>query len=326
MLISKTPLRVSFVGGGTDIPWYYKKYGGAVVSTAINKYIYITINTKFDHKIRVSYSKTEIVDKVHDLRHELVREALKLTKLDGGIEITSISDIPSEGTGLGSSSTYTVGLLNALYAFKSKHVGAEQLAREACKIEVDVLGKPVGKQDQYIASFGGLQYLRFNKNGSVYIDPIITSDKTKTMLNKNLLLLYTGLTRSASTVLDSQKRSVMTNPAKIKLMQKMADLAAESRRALEKGKIDDFGTLLHQNWMLKKQLSTGISISKVDYWYRLARKCGALGGKLCGAGGGGFLLLYAPYGKHKSILNALKTLRPIGFELEPQGSKIIYVS
>jgi len=168
--------------------------------------------------------------------------------------------------------------------------------------------------------------MRFNKNDSVYIDPIITNSRTKARLQRNLLLLYTGLTRSSSTLLASQRAIVTTSPNKIKLMQKMADLATECKLVLEKGKIADFGTLLHENWMLKRQLANGISISEVDYWYKMARKHGALGGKLCGAGGGGFLLLYAPYDKHKSILNALKTLRPIGFELEPQGSKIIYVS
>ncbi|EKD62694.1 MAG: hypothetical protein ACD_52C00088G0005 [uncultured bacterium] len=325
MIISKTPLRISFVGGGTDIPWFYKKYPGAVVSTAIDKFVYITVNKKFDQKVRVSYSKTEIVDKVEQIKHELVREALKLTKIGGGIEITSISDIPSEGTGLGSSSSYTVGLLNALYAFKGKHVGVQRLASEASRIEIDILGKPVGKQDQYIAAQGGLQHIKFNRNGSVFIDPIILPQKLMYKLQSNLLMLYTGLTRSSSSVLKKQKSAVIKSPKKLMVMQKMADMATDTKHALEKGKLNDFGELLHQNWLLKRQLANGISNSKVDKWYLIARRLGAIGGKICGAGGGGFLLLFAPGSRHAGIISALKDLKKVDFNFEAQGSQAFYV-
>src|ERR1051325_3366108 len=201
MIISRTPLRISFMGGGSDLPAYYREEPGAVVSTAIDKYIYINVNTKFDQRVRASYSVTEMVDTVDELQHELIREALKLVGVEKGIEITSISDIPSRGTGMGSSSTYTVGLLNALHAYTGRHAGAERLANEACWIEIEKCGKPIGKQDQYIAAYGGLQYTRFNPDGSVFVDPIICRPETRRTLESSLLLLYTGLTRSANDVL-----------------------------------------------------------------------------------------------------------------------------
>src|SRR5664280_1298428 len=195
MIISRTPLRVSFAGGGSDLPAFYQHEPGAVLSTTIDKYIYITVNRKFDRRIRASYSVTEIVDTVGELKHELIREGLRLVGLDGGIEITSISDVPSEGTGLGSSSTYTVGLLNALYAYKGQHVDAERLGREACRIEIDICGKPIGKQDQYIAAYGGMQFIQFNPDGSVFVDPVVCLPETKKRLQERLLLLYTGMVR-----------------------------------------------------------------------------------------------------------------------------------
>lgn len=325
MIVSRTPLRISFVGGGTDIGWFYKKEPGAVVSTAINKYIYITVNKKFDSKIRASYSKTEIVDKVKDLKHELIRESLRLVGIDGGIEITSISDIPSRGTGLGSSSTYTVGVLNALYAYQGEHVPAERLAKEACQVEIGIIGKPIGKQDQYIAAYGGLQYLQFNPDGTVYADPIICRAKTKRRLESRLLVFYTGLARSSASILKSQAKSVLTDTKKTEMMKEMAQLAKKMRRALSRNHSDSFGKLLHQNWLLKKKLVRSISSHRIDQWYTRARKAGAIGGKICGAGGGGFLLLYAPKSRHQSILKALPELRPLDFSFEPQGSKIIYV-
>lgn len=325
MIISRTPLRTSFAGGGTDIGWFYQKEPGAVVSTSINKYIYITVNKKFDNKIRASYSKTEIVDRVEDLKHELIRESLKTVGIDGGIEITSISDIPSKGTGLGSSSSYTVGVLNALYAYKGKYAPVEQLAKEACEIEIDIVGKPIGKQDQYIAAYGGLQYIQFNPDEAVHVDPVICLPRTKRRLERNLLMLYTGLTRSSDEILKGQKKSVLGDVQKRKMMRKMVRLAQEMREVLNKNDTDSFGELLHENWVLKRELAGGISNPQIDDWYAKARKVGAIGGKICGAGGGGFLLLYAPREKHGRILNALPELIPLKFAFEPQGSKIIYV-
>lgn len=325
MIISRTPLRISFAGGGTDLPAFYNNEPGAVVSTAIGKYIYININRKFDRKVRASYSITEIVDEASQLQHELIREALKLVGVGSGIEITSISDIPSSGTGLGSSSTYTVGLLNALYAYTGRHVGPERLAREACMIEIETCGKPIGKQDQYAAAYGGLEYIQFNPDGSVFVDPIIMDPATKGRLQDRLLMLYTGITRSADGILKEQSDNTASDETKRLVLGKMKQQADDMRQALEQNCLDEFGSLLHDGWMLKKSLATGISNPKIDEWYQIARSHGAVGGKILGAGGGGFLLLYAYPEQHGVLTSALSDLIPTPFRLEPQGSKIIFV-
>ena len=325
MIISRTPLRISFVGGGSDLPAFYRHMPGAVVSTALDKYIYITVNKKFDNKIRASYSVTEIVDGVEEVRHELIREALRLVGIDGGIEITSISDIPSEGTGLGSSSTYTVGLLKALYAYVGQHVGAERLAQEACRIEIELCKKPIGKQDQYIAAYGGLQYIQFNPDESVYLDPIICNPQTRQTLQASLLMLYMGMTRPAISILREQRANTESDPESRRRLQCLVGLAQSLRDALYRNDLDSFGEILHQGWMEKKRLASTISNSQIDEWYDRARAQGAIGGKVLGAGGGGFLLLYARPERHESIQKALPELRRIPFRFEPQGSKIIYV-
>jgi len=217
VIISRTPLRISFVGGGSDLAAYYRHAPGAVVSTAIDKYIYITVNRKFDSRIRASYSVTEIVDNVDEVRHELIREALKLVGVDGGIEITSISDIPSEGTGLGSSSTYTVGLLTALYGYIGRHVGAERLAREACEIEIKRCGRPIGKQDQYMAAYGGLQYMQFNPDESVFVDPIICPPALRQTLRSHLMLMFMGTTRASSAILTEQRSNTEHDSGRISM-------------------------------------------------------------------------------------------------------------
>ena len=325
MIISRTPLRASFVGGGSDLPAFYRTSPGAVVSTAINKYIYITVNKKFDDKIRVSYSVTEIVDEVDELKHELIRECLKLLDIDGGIEITSIADIPSQGTGLGSSSSYTVGLLNALYAYKGMHVGAERLAKEACEIEIELCSKPMGKQDQYIAAYGGLQYIRFNPDETVFVDPIIHLKDVRIELEKHLLLFYTGLTRSSNSILSEQTENTEQQEEKREILRKMVRLATELSDALNRNELESFGEILHAGWLEKQKLARNISTSIINDWYEKAREHGAIGGKILGAGGGGFLLLYAPPEKHKGIIGALAELQRFPFSFEPQGSKIIYV-
>ena len=325
MIISRTPLRISFAGGGSDLSAFYRHNPGLVISTSINKYIYITVNKKFDHQIRASYSVTEMVDSVDELQHELIREALRLVGLDGGIEITSISDIPSKGTGLGSSSTYTVGLLNALYAYKGKYVGAERLAREACQIEIDICGKPIGKQDQYIAAYGGLQNIQFNPDESVFVSPVIFSPEIKQKLQKNLLLFYTGITRSADKILKEQTSNTENSREKRAVLQKIVGIAQDMHAALAANDLSGFGEMLHQGWLAKKQMALGISTSLIDEWYQLAQKHGAIGGKITGAGGGGFLLFYAPASRHVEIKKALIDLQPVNFRFEPQGSKIIYV-
>lgn len=325
MIISRTPLRVSFVGGGSDLPAFYQNEPGAVVSTAINKYIYITVNRKFDRKLRVSYSVTEMVDQLWEVKHELVRNALQMVGIDGGIEITSISDIPSQGTGLGSSSTYTVGLLNALYSYTGQAVGAERLGAEACEIEINRCAKPIGKQDQYIAAYGGMQYIQFNPDGSVFVDPIICKPETKQSLNARLLMLYTGITRSTDNILKEQSANTQSDEQKRKTLSKMVCMARDARDALQRNDLDGFGEVLHQNWLLKQSLASGISSERINEWYEIARKRGALGGKILGAGGGGFLMLYAPPERHNAIRAALPELHDTTIRFEPQGSKIIYV-
>jgi D-glycero-alpha-D-manno-heptose-7-phosphate kinase len=325
MIISRTPLRISFVGGGSDLASFYKHSYGAVISTTIDKYIYITVNKKFDNKIRVSYSKTEIVDSVGDIEHQLVRESLKEVKISNGIEITSISDIPSSGTGLGSSSSYTVGLLNALHAYTNRISSSAYLAETSCKIEIDKCKEPIGKQDQYAAAYGGLNLIRFNPDESVIVEPIICKPETRQDLQKNMLMLYTGLTRSSSKILTAQKKNTEDMQASKLVLRQMVQLAEEMKKVLEKGNLSDFGYLLDVNWNLKKALAKGISTDQIDLWYETAKSHGALGGKILGAGGGGFLLLYAPKSRHKDIINSLPDLMPTKFSFEPYGSRIIFI-
>jgi len=325
MIISRTPLRISFVGGGSDLPAFYQQEAGAVVSTSINKYIYITVNPKFDDKIRASYSRTEMVDHVDRLQHELIREALKMVRIEKGIEITSISDIPSRGTGLGSSSTYTVGLLNALYAYRNYFAGAERLAHEACIIEIERCGKPIGKQDQYIAAYGGFKFIRFNPDGSVFVDPIVCAPETRERLQDGLLMLYTGLVRNADDILREQSDNTHTDEEKRASLRRMVGLAEQMREALQGNDLGGFGEVLHAGWMEKRKLASGITKPCIDEWYERARAHGAIGGKILGAGGGGFLLLYAPPERHPGICEALPELHPIDFQFSYQGSKLIYV-
>ncbi len=325
MIISRTPLRISVFGGGTDLKDFYEIEGGAVLSTAIDKYIFATVNKKFDDHIRISYSKTEIVESVDQVHHDLIREAMKLSGVVRGIEITTIADIPSQGTGLGSSSTFTVGILNALHAYKGEHVSAEMLAKEACRIEIDAVKEPIGKQDQYIAAYGGLQFIQFNRDGSVFVDPVVCGTEIKRELQDNSMLFYTGITRRANTILAEQKES--SSGKRLNELKSIKELAFTARKALEKNQsVDEFGRLLDEGWKLKKSLASGISNAGIDEMYEKAKKAGALGGKITGAGGGGFLLLYVPKSRQADVRSALQPLRQIDFRFEPQGSKIIYVT
>jgi D-glycero-alpha-D-manno-heptose-7-phosphate kinase len=322
MIISRTPLRISFAGGGSDLAAFYRKYTGAVTSTAINKYIYVTVNKKFDDRIRVGYSKTENVDHVDELKHGLVREAMKLTGIDKGVEITTIADIPSRGTGLGSSSTLTVGLLNALYAFKGDLKSRHTLADEACKIEIEILGEPIGKQDQFIAAYGGIQHIQFNPDESVYVDPVICTPESKQQLEKHMMLFYTGITRKARKILTKQIRN--TNK-KAKNLIKMKELSEQVRDCLCNGDFIEFGKSLHQGWLYKRELASGISNTTIDKLYENALKAGAMGGKILGAGGGGFLLVFCKTKHQNKVKKVLSELPQVPVKLEPQGSKIIYV-
>jgi D-glycero-alpha-D-manno-heptose-7-phosphate kinase len=322
MIISRTPLRISFAGGGTDFKEYYRRNGGAVVSTAINKYIYITVNKKFDDRIRVSYAKTEIVDKVGDIHHDLVRECLRFLKIKGGVEITSIADIPSEGTGLGSSSVFTVGLLNALYALRGEHCSAKKLAENACKIEIDIVGEPIGKQDQYIAAYGGLRFFEFRPDGDVFADPIVCSRACRDALSDNLIMFYLNITRRAGSILQAQRDNIKD---RLEFLHRLQELALRMRAALIDNSLNDFGNLLHEGWLCKKGLADGITNSLIDGYYEKGIRAGALGGKVLGAGGGGFIIFYCPKSKQGNVRRALKDLKETTFSFEPQGSKIIYV-
>jgi D-glycero-alpha-D-manno-heptose-7-phosphate kinase len=321
MIISRTPFRLSLAGGGTDLDSYYKTGYGQVLSTTIDQYMYITVNRRFDDSLRVSYSVTEQVDHADQVRHPIVRAALKRLGIDHGLEIISMADIPA-GTGLGSSSSFTVGLLNALYAYTGVSVSAERLAREACEIEIHDLGEPIGKQDQYAAAYGGLNVIRFNADESVFVNPVICTPETKQRLNDCLMMFYTGRTRSASDILKQHRTRAAVNIPRLSAMRDLSDRAAE---ALTDGRdLARIGAILNEGWELKRGVAEKISDDEIDRLYATARDAGALGGKIAGAGGGGFLFLYVEPENQQAVRVAL-SLREVAFNLEPQGSKIIYV-
>lgn len=321
MIIVQTPLRLSFLGGGTDFEDFYKlNGGGAVLSTGIDKHVFVIVKERFDDMIYLNYSKKEIVEDVDSVQHELIREAMRATGVERGVEITTLADVPSEGTGLGSSSSITVGLLQALHTYQGETVTAEELARQACRIEIDILGKPIGKQDQYIAAYGNMRLITFRRNG---IEPrkIAISEEGKRALNENLLLFYTGRTRQATHILAEQKAGI---GARTQVLNEMARLAFEARDSLVCGALHEFGELLDRGWQLKKQLASGISGEEIDEIYRAAIRAGAIGGKVAGAGGGGFLLLYCPAGKRDAVRGRLSRLRELPFMFQGDGSKVIF--
>lgn len=324
MIISKTPLRMSFAGGGSDFRGYYQKGYGSVVSTAIDKYIYVTINRKFDDLIRISYSKTEGVRNVENIKHNLIKEALKLTGVTKGIDISYMSDmLPArEGTGLGASSSLLVGILNALYAYKGQRVSTDKLAKQACKIEIEILGKPIGKQDQYAASFGNFNFIKFNTDETVSVEPIICKKETKEELNKKLLLFYMGFGSLSDDVLPEQKKNININYT---LLDKMVELSEELRNALTNNDLKEFGNILHQNWLYKQKLASKITNPVINEHYEKARDAGAVGGKILGSGGGGFLLLYCEKENQNKVRQALSNLKETSFNFETEGSKIVYV-
>jgi len=320
MIITRTPLRISFTGGGTDIGDYYHLNGGAVVSMAINKYVYITVNKKFDNAIRVSYSNTEIVQEVSELHHELVREAMRLAKIDGGIEITSIADIPS-GTGLGSSSSFTVGVLNALNAYAGTRLSARQMAELACRIEIDILGHPIGKQDQYAAAYGGMNYFQFNADESVRCERISLLEDDWRAMSKKLMMFYTGITRSADTVLKEQSKNTGN---RLDALSDMKQQAVDMYHELsQNGFTGSFGDALHQGWLKKQTLAGTITTPQITQLYEAALSAGAKGGKLLGAGGGGFLLFYCDEQYQHAVRKALG-LRQVDFAPDYYGSQVVY--
>lgn len=321
MIISQTPLRISLVGGGTDLRSFYHLEDGMVLSAAIDKSVYVVVKERFDEKIYINYSVKEIVDDVSEIKHDLVREAMKKSGLHGGVEITTLADIPSEGSGLGSSSSITVGLLNAFYHFLGTQVTSEQIAGEACEIEIDICNKPIGKQDQYAAAYGGLNTITFHQDDTVSISRLPVYDGEFRRLGSNLLLFYTNKTRRADTILTQQKKETQKNR---EVLQTMKNLVPVLEGSLKKGNFDDLGRFLHENWVLKKSLVSTISNSGIDDMYDNARRAGAIGGKICGAGGGGFLLLYVPRDKQDAVRSALKQYRELPFMLDPYGSRIIF--
>ncbi|HWE37755.1 MAG TPA: hypothetical protein VG406_14400 [Isosphaeraceae bacterium] len=321
MIISQTPYRVSFAGGGTDLPAFYRHEPGAVLSTTIDQHMYVNLHRRFEPTIRVAYSRTEVADRVDAIGHDLVREALRLVGIDEPLEITTVGDVPA-GTGMGSSSSLTTGLLNALHAYRGRVVGRARLAEEACRIEIDVLGKPIGRQDQYAAAFGGLNYFRFHPDDTVDVEPVPCGAGTLDELERRALLFYTGQTRDADGILRRQSAGTADRLA---VLRRMRDLADAMRQALSgPGDLADFATLLHEGWELKRSLGFGISTGPVDDWYDAARRAGAEGGKLLGAGGGGFLLLLAPPERHRAIREALGRPRELPFRIARHGSRIIF--
>jgi len=322
MIITKTPFRVSFCGGGSDMANFYEKYGGCVLSTSINKYCYISIHPYFnENQTLLKYSENELVDNPDQINHKIFRRVL--TDMDiHGVEISSTADIPG-GTGLGSSSTFTVGLLNTLNCYKGKFVSKDKLAKLACEVEIEKLGNPIGKQDQYGAALGGLNFIKFNQDGSVSHEPILMDGKTYKRLQNNLLMFYTGTTRSANTILAEQTKNI-TSEDKAKNLLKMCGLARDMKEALENNDISSFGKILDEGWQLKKELASGIANPAIDEAYEIAMKNGALGGKLLGAGGGGFLLFYCEEEKQDKLKKAIG-LRELDFSFERDGTGVIYI-
>ncbi len=322
MIIAQTPLRISFLGGGTDLPHFYRQHGGCVLSSAIDKYIFVIIKRRFDAKIRLGYTRTEMVDSLDELQHELIREALRLTGIRKQVELATMGDIPSEGSGLGSSSTVTVGSLHAMYAYQGQIVDAETLARQACQIEIDILGKPIGKQDQYIAAYGGLRFIRFLPDDRIVVESVSVEEEVRRSLSERLLLFYTGITRQAATVLQEQVAKI---DARTELLLGLRSLAEEARTYVEAGRLDALGACMDRGWMLKRQLASTISSSAIDEMYASARRAGALGGKITGAGGGGFLLLYCPPERQSRVAEVLKAkgLVRVDFQFDKPGYQVM---
>ena len=325
-VLTRTPLRVSFAGGGTDLAAFYEmsEYG-AVLSTAINKYIYVTVKRHsdvFNEPIRVNYSKSEQVHRVEEIENNIARECLRFLEIDPPIYISIVGDLPAS-TGLGGSSSFAVGLLSALHAFRGEKISAGQLAEEACHIEIEVLKEPIGKQDQYAAAFGGLNLLRFKPGGDVTVEPIRLRNGTLSALFGQILMFWTGHQRDASSVLTEQKKNTSQ---KSESLFKMREQARQLQSLLSNGHLDcaELGHILDEGWELKRCLASTISTGDIDRWYQLARKAGALGGKLCGAGGGGFLLFLVPPPRQQQVRQAMSGLKEISVEAEVHGSRILF--
>jgi len=324
MIITRTPVRIPIGGGGTDLPSYYSKYEGFLVTAAIDKYTYLTVDKRFESTSRLTYSKMEMVDKISEIKHPIIREACDMLNIEMGIEIHSLANIPSS-VGLGTSSSFTVGLLHALHIYKRDYVSLKTLAEEACSIEIDRLGEPIGKQDQYIAAFGGIICMEIDKNGEVTITPLKVSNDIIEELESNILLFYTGIRRNASIVLKEQKeKEEKDDKTVIGAMHEIKDIGKEIKLHIEKGNLSEFGSLLDKHWNVKKRLSKKVSNEEIDKWYEIAKMNGALGGKIMGAGGGGFFMFYCESNK-QALRKAMKGegLREVRFRFDFEGTKTI---
>jgi D-glycero-alpha-D-manno-heptose-7-phosphate kinase len=321
MVITQTPLRISFAGGGTDFPGFFLREGGAVLNAAIDKYVLVIVKERFDDKIYINYSRKEIVDSVEEIQHDLVRETMRKAGVASGVEITTLADVPSEGSGLGSSSSVTVGLLNALYIYRGIQQTAETLAQGACEIEIDILKRPIGKQDQYIAAYGGIRHLIFRPDGQVTVEEVALPVPLRREFEDHLLLYFTHRTRRADEILREQRARIADHWG---ILQEMARHTQRFRKALEQGDFAEVGRVLNEGWRLKTQLAGGITDRDIDALHGRALSAGALGGKIAGAGGGGFLLLMCSPQDQRGVRQAMADLRELPFHLEPDGSKVIF--
>jgi D-glycero-alpha-D-manno-heptose-7-phosphate kinase len=320
MIITQTPLRIGLLGGGTDLPDYYTEHGGRVLNCALDKYIYVIVKQRFDDDIYVNYSKKEIVSRVEDLEHELVREAMQMTGVTNGVEITTLADIPSAGSGLGSSSAVTVGLLHALSAYQGRQVSAEELAEQACAIEIERCGKPIGKQDQYIAALGGIRDIRFGPGDVVVAEELLLSAHDRRALQRQIMLFYTGITRSANTILAEQNANIESTRPQLDLLRDLAGFAAGR---LRNGDVDAIGPALRESWEAKRKLASGVSNDQIDRAVTRALDAGASGAKLTGAGGGGFLLVICPVERQRAVRRSLADMRELPVKLDRLGSRVM---
>ncbi len=320
---TRTPLRVSFLGGGTDLREYYQHDFGCVISTAIKKYMYVIVKPYFfEDTYRLSYMKDEFVKTIGEIQHPIIREAFRMLDIKPGIEVFCFADIPSSGTGLGSSSSFAVGLLNALHAYKHEYKSQEEIAQEACKIEIEILKEPIGKQDQYAAAYGSINFIQFNKDERTIVEPINLTVEKKKELQENLLCFYTGITRKAGDILSEQKAQTMS---KKEFLDKMKNLALQFKKEIGNNQIENLGKYLHESWQLKRQLASKISNPAIDEMYEKAIAAGAEGGKLLGAGGGGFMLFYCKKENQENVRNALKEFKEEKIAIENSGTKISYI-
>jgi D-glycero-alpha-D-manno-heptose-7-phosphate kinase len=320
MIITQTPLRIGLLGGGTDLPGYYQEHGGRVLNCALDKYVYVIVKQRFDDDIYVNYSRKEIVSRVEDLEHELVREAMQMTGVANGVEITTLADIPSTGSGLGSSSAVTVGLLHALFAYQGRQVSAEELAEAACTIEIERCGKPIGKQDQYIAALGGIRDIRFGPGDGVVAEELGLCAADRRALQQQIMLFYTGITRSANTILAEQSANMEATRPQLDLLRDLAGFAVERLRT---GDVDAIGPAVRESWEAKRKLASGVSNGQIDGAVSRALDAGASGAKLTGAGGGGFLLVICPMEQQRAVRRSLEGMRELPVKLDHLGSRVV---